>query len=183
MRREGIRMRYAVLGMALIGLMPFAARAQQVAPPPLDIVLENRQTLLLTARQIARLDSLRTDLKARNEPLIADVLELRAQFQREQRAANRAAGRQQGAALRTTPGQVQAQPQVARLEQIRVTTQSLVQQIQANNRAAMQQANQMLTAPQRRRLRDLVEARRPSEGPMGAPGRAGQPRPPANLGG
>jgi hypothetical protein len=175
-------MRYVVLFIALVGVSttPFAAAGQQVPRAPLDILLENREALALTPAQVARLDSIKSELEARNKPLIDRVLALRAEAQREQRAINRAAGRR-GQALRQNPMQTPAQPNVARLEEIRSEGQALVQQIAANNRAAMtQQVNPLLTQRQKQLLRQLRPA---GQGPARARGAAGAPRPPAALGG
>jgi hypothetical protein len=183
-------MRYPVLVIALIGaLTPFAAGGQQAAPPPLDILLTNREALALTPAQVARLDSIKAGLRARNEPLISRVLELRAELRREQRAVNRAAGGRQGQAIRQSPMQGQAQPRVARIEQIRGEIQSLMREIDGNNRAAMQQqVNPTLTPRQKQRLqqmlRELIPPRRPpGQGASGAQGGAAGTLPPPALGG
>jgi hypothetical protein len=179
MRREGNEMRYAVLLIALIGvgMAPFAASGQQKPRAPLDILLEYRGELALTAAQVARLDSIKAGLEAKNKPLIDRVLTLRAEAQREQRAVNRAAGRR-GQALRQNPMQTPAQPNVARLEQLRSEIQSLVKQTNANNAAAMrEQVRPMLTQRQRQRLNQLIQAEQQKR-PAG-----GAPPPPAALGG
>jgi hypothetical protein len=154
-----------VLLAGLWGLPPEGTEAQQVSPPPLELLIENRQALLLTEAQMTRLEAIRASLMQRNEPLIARMVELRAQFQREQRGT-RAQGRQQGRALRQGPPLLgrEARP-TPRLEEIRTSAQALLEQIQTNNRAAMQEVNQLLTRPQRARLRELVQARRPVPGP------------------
>jgi hypothetical protein len=178
-------MKVIALGVLLVGVwgaLPEPTRAQQVSPTPLELLMENRQALLLTEAQLTRLETIRASLTQRNEPLVARIVELRAQWQREQRAA-RAEGRQQGRrALRQAPpllgGQVQPTP---RMEDIRTSAQAVLEQIQENNRAAMQEVQQVLTRPQRARLRELLQARRPLPGrgaagagaAGGLPGRAG----------
>jgi hypothetical protein len=177
-------MRYAVLFIAMIGVgtTPFAASGQQKPRAPLDILLEYRAELALTAVQVARLDSIKAGLEAKNKPLIDRVLTLRAEAQREQRALNRAAGRR-GQALRTDPMQTPAQPNTARLEQLRSEIQTLVKETNANNTAAMrEQVRPMLTQRQRQRLNQLIQAEQQKR-PAGAQAPAGAPRPPAALGG
>jgi hypothetical protein len=159
---------------------PSAGRAQQVSPPQLELLLANRQALLLTRPQLTRLEAIRASLMQRNEPLIAQIVELRRQWQREQRAV-RGQGRQQGQAARQIPpllgGQVQPTP---RLEEIRFSAQSLLERIQGNNRAAMQEVNQLLTRPQRARLREMIQERRAVPTPPGGAGGRGAP---AGVGG
>ena len=171
------------LWLALWGVLPAVSGAQQASPAPLERLMENRQALLLTEVQVTRLEAIRASLRQRNEPMIASIVELRREFQREQRTL-RGRGRQQGQAQQTPPFQNRQVQPTARMEEIRVSTQGLLEQIQANNRAAMQEVNQLLTRPQRARLRELVQTRRPAPG-RGASGSAGAGglRAPAGLGG
>ena len=181
-------MKKALVLLGLMGALANGARAQQVAPPALEVLLESRAALALTTEQVTRIEAIRASLAQRNEPLIARMMEYRAQYQRETRAAARAnGGRRQGQAIRQVPPMLGSQAQPSgnpRIEQIRQAAQALLEQIQANNKAVMQQeVNQLLTPPQRRRLRELVEQRKPAaQVRPGAPGaRAGAARPPGGL--
>jgi hypothetical protein len=174
----------ALLLLSVLGWMPDAAMAQQASPQPLEILLENRQALGLTPPQVTQIENLRTGLTQRNEPLIARFVELRAQWQREQRALRRQGGRQGQALQQQLPPLLGtgAQPTPG-LEAIRLSAQTLRTQIDENNRSAMQEVNRLLDRRQKARLRELVQARRPG-GPGGAGGGAGAARlrPPAVLG-
>jgi hypothetical protein len=147
-RRRGRAVRAALLLTGLAAAPAAPLRAQQVAPAPLEILLESREALGLTAEQVEGLRRLRARLSERNEPLVTRMLELRTRWQGEQRAAGRAAG---GVELGRS----------ASLQGIREAAQPINQQIQANNRAAMQEVNRLLTGEQRQRLRAIVQARRP----------------------
>ena len=146
-----------------------AARVESETPAPLQVLIESREQLALTPEQIERIRTIRLALVERNEPLVGRMLELRATWQRERRVLQ----------LQRPPGRAgRAQLQrleSAALQRIRRTAGPLDQQIQANNKAAMQEVNALLTREQRQRLRALVEARRtpPGGGPAGASGGGG----------
>jgi hypothetical protein len=149
--RSGVRTALPLLWLAFAWVAPAAAQQAPVSPTPLAVLLESREALGLTADQVERLQVLRDSLAGRNEPLVTRMLELRTRWQRERRGTGRA-----GAVLRLE--------QNAALLGIREAAQPLNQQIQANNRAAMQEVNRLLTPEQRRRLRELVQERRPPPG-------------------
>jgi hypothetical protein len=139
-----------VLLVALcLGALPTAAFSQTEEPPeaaptsPLDLLLERRDALELTSAQVGDLEQIRGRLASTNDPLVQRMMTLRSQWQQARRAARN--------------GRAQA-PE--RLERIRLQAERTRDRIQQNNRDAMQRVNRMLTAPQRRQLRSLVQERR-----------------------
>ena len=140
-----------LLVLALLAgvLSPAAAHAQEATSTeepltrPLEVLLQQRDTLGLTSDQLGELGRIQDRLATTNEPLVNQMMELRTQWQQQRRAARN--GRP---------------PNVARIEEIRSAAERLQQQIQANNRAAMKNVNGLLTPPQRKQLRGIVEKRR-----------------------
>lgn len=139
-----------VLLVALcLGALPTAAFSQGEDPPeagptrPLDLLLERRGALELTSAQVGDLEQIRDRLASTNDPLVQQMMTLRSQWQQARRAARN--------------GRAQA-PE--RTERIRLQAERLRDQIQRNNRDAMQRVNRMLTPPQRRQLRSIVQERR-----------------------
>lgn len=130
--------------------LPAAALAQpgipspEPLPLPLEMLLEQRGPLELTGDQVGQLDQIQAGLASRNEPLVAQMMTLREQWQHARNEGRR--GRQRESA--------------ERLERIRTAAQELRNRIQENNRAAMQRVNRLLTAKQRKQLRAIVEERR-----------------------
>jgi hypothetical protein len=142
----------ALLLAVLIGLLtPVAAGAQDALPTeaavpssPLELLLEQRGSLGLTPEQLTRLDEIREQLAATNEPLVTRMMSLRTQWQRERRVARRG-GREQD---------------TARIERIRADAARIRTRIQNNNRTAMRQVNRVLMPQQRTQLRAIIEERR-----------------------
>ncbi len=130
---------------------PELAAQEPFRQSPLELLLEHRDSLGLTADQLARLDEIRQELAARNEPLIDRMLRLRNEWQEARRSARSGAGR---------------------LERIRTAAEPIRARIQRHNREAMQAVRRMLTPAQREHLRDIVEERRapPRDGPAGVAG-------------
>lgn len=141
-------LRVVLVALCLTGL-PTAAFSQAEEPPeaapasPLDLLIERRGALELTSAQVGDLQHIRERLASTNDPLVQRMMTLRSQWQQARRAARN--GREQA-------------PE--RLERIRVQAERLRDQIQRNNRDAMQRVNRMLTPPQRRQLRSMVQERR-----------------------
>jgi Spy/CpxP family protein refolding chaperone len=100
--------------------------------------------LALSAEQLGRLEEIKARLAAANEPLVARIMSLRNQWQRERRAAGRT-----GRAVDDE-----------RVERLRTTAERVRTRIQNNNRTAMRSVNQLLTPEQRQRLREFVQERR-----------------------
>lgn len=143
--------RALLLALVLSSLVPGWASAQAEPPPdeappssPLEILLERRDSLGLSPDQLTRLDRIRERLATANEPLIARMMTLRSQWQQQRRVAAR------------NRGELNEQ----RTERIRIQAARVRTRIQANNRAAMQSVNQLLTAGQRKQLRSFVQERR-----------------------
>lgn len=134
------------LGLLCLGL-PGVAMAQtdqtdESSSRPLELLLQQRDALGLTADQLEQIDGLRGRLRAENEPLVGRMITLRLQWRQARRAA--AADRPQSS---------------DRLERIRTAAERVRLRIQANNRQAMQQVRRLLTPAQRTQLRALVEER------------------------
>ena len=132
-----------------LGALPAAAFSQTEEPPaaapasPLDLLLERRGALELTSAQVGDLEQIRDRLASTNDPLVQRMMTLRSQWQQARRAARN--------------GRAQA-PE--RLERIRLQAERIRERIQQNNRDAMQRVNRMLTPPQRRQLRSILQERR-----------------------
>jgi Spy/CpxP family protein refolding chaperone len=149
--RQAAPFRLGLLILAVLAglVLPAAAVAQEAGLPdepearPLEVLLQQREALGLTADQLGQLDRIQGRLTADNEPLVSRMMDLRTQWQQERRAARN--GRP---------------PDVSRIEQIRSAAQEVRGQLQANNRAAMRRVNRLLTPAQRQRLRGIVENRR-----------------------
>jgi hypothetical protein len=123
----------------------------RAGPSPLEWLLTERERVGLTPAQVERLQEVHRALARRNDPLLDRMVMLRAEWQRERLAMQRAGLRDE------TP----------RLRQIRSRVEPVFEQIQRNNQAAMQRVNQLLTPPQRQRLRTMLQQR---AGPGGADG-------------
>jgi hypothetical protein len=134
--------------------LPSPGRAQDApAEPgadeqrPLELLLEQRESLALTSEQLSRLEGIRTQLASANEPLVSRMMALRKEWQ-QQRQTTRRGGAPQSA---------------ARLDRIRSDAEPLRARIRQNNQRAMQEVNRLLTRDQRARLRGMVEERRRQE--------------------
>ncbi len=132
-----------------LAALPTAAFSQTEEPAdaapasPLDLLLERRSALELTSVQVGDLEQIRDRLASTNDPLVQQMMTLRSQWQQARRAARN--------------GRAQA-PE--RIERIRLQAERIRERIQQNNRDAMQRVNRMLTPPQRRQLRSIVQERR-----------------------
>jgi Spy/CpxP family protein refolding chaperone len=125
------------------------AIGQTAGPPdeptrPLEVLLQQRESLGLTPEQLGRIEEIRRDLTALNEPLVERMMTLRAQWQQARRAMRRA----------DTP------EIAARLTRVRTAADQVRARIQRNNRTAMVSVNRVLTPPQRTQLRAIVNERR-----------------------
>jgi LTXXQ motif family protein len=154
-------LRAMLVALFLTGLTPLVASAQgdevpaELPASPLQLLLEHRGPLELTSEQVGDLEQIRERLASTNDPLVQRMMNLRRQWQQERRAARN--GREQAP---------------ARLEGIRAQAERIRERIQQNNRAAMQRVNRMLTPPQRKQLRTIVQERRqqnPGRRARGAP--------------
>lgn len=157
-----------MLAVVLVaGASPLAAqaRAPGIAPRvhtqgPFDLLLAHRAELGLDDAQVGRLLEIRAIVEERNAPLVARLVAMRREI--GPGVAPRAMSRRERAEFRY------------RLQ----TARPLVEQIRANNRAAMRAIGDVLTDSQKEALRGLVAQRRerglaPRQGPPGAHGRGG----------
>ncbi|NOK16332.1 Spy/CpxP family protein refolding chaperone [Corallococcus carmarthensis] len=121
---------------------------------PVQVLIDHRQDLALTDAQASSLTQIQTALDAKNAPVKQSLEALRPPAPPD----------------RGPQGTPSAQDQ-ARHEQAR----GLFEQLRANDMAAYQQAEQVLTDAQKTQVRTLLEAERPAHGP-GHGGRGGPPR-------
>ena len=145
--------------MRLIGSIALAAclaaatgtlEAQQTGAPhpgrrmPFERLLERRAELGLSAEQVSRLEGIRDRLQAQNQPLIQQI-----------QAARREAGLPErgGARGGERPRLTDEQRRAARAMRDRV--RPLGRQLRDNARAAMLEAQQVLTDAQREQLRRI----------------------------
>ncbi len=129
-------------------LLPPQLAAQDAPRPaealrPLDLLLQQRSTLALTADQVARLESIRDRLAAANGPLVERMIALRAQWRQARRAEQ--------------AGHAGAD---ARVRRIRRAADQVGLRIRRNNRLAMGEVNRLLSPAQRAQLREIIEERR-----------------------
>ena len=163
-----MRIRAALLALVLMGsASPLAAQARPpgIAPRaptqgPFELLLAHRAALGLDEAQVERVLEIRAAVEERNAPLVARLVAMRREI--GPGVAPRAMSRRERAEFRY------------RLQ----TARPLVEQIRANNRAAMRAIGDVLTESQRNVLRGLVEQRRergvaPRRGPPGARGPGG----------
>ncbi|NNC01488.1 hypothetical protein HJC10_01265 [Corallococcus exiguus] len=120
---------------------------------PVQVIIDHRQDLALTDAQAASLTRIQTALDAKNAPVKQSLEALRPPAPPDR-----------------TQGTPSAQDQ-ANHEQAR----GLFEQLRANDMAAYQEAEQVLTDAQKTQARTLLESERRSHGP-GHGGRGGPPR-------
>ncbi|MBZ4329932.1 Spy/CpxP family protein refolding chaperone [Corallococcus coralloides] len=120
---------------------------------PVQVLIDHRQDLALTDAQAASLERIQTALDAKNAPVKQSLEALRPPAPPDR-----------------TQGTPSAEDKAAH-EQAR----GLFEQLRANDLAAYQQAEQVLTDAQKSQARTLLETERRSHGP-GHGGRGGPPR-------
>jgi hypothetical protein len=113
---------------------------------PLELLLEQRESLALSSEQLSRLEGIRSQLASANEPLVSRMMALRKEWQQQRQ---------------TTPGG--GAQSAARLDRIRSDAEPIRARIRQNNQRAMQEVNRLLTRDQRARLRGMVEERQRQE--------------------
>ncbi|MFB1480927.1 Spy/CpxP family protein refolding chaperone [Corallococcus sp. RDP092CA] len=121
---------------------------------PVQVLVDHRQDLALTDTQVASLGRIQASLDAKNAPLKQSLEALRPPAPPD----------------RDTQGTPSAQDQ-ANHEQAR----GLFEQLRANDLAAYQEAEAVLTDAQKAQARTLLESERRAHGP-GRGGRGGPPR-------
>lgn len=147
-----------ILAATVAGAQSAAAQAELPADEPLprsplELLVESRGELALSATQLDELSRIRERLTAANEPLVARMMALRDEWQQERRSARRGGQR----------------PDAARIARVRAEAAGARARIQENNREAMRTVNRLLSPAQRKELRSLLAARRPL-----SPGRTGR---------
>jgi len=112
---------------------------------PIELLLARRDSLDLSAAQVTRLQQLDAALQEQNGPLVRSMLELRREVQslvglhpRDMSPAQRALFAKQ--AQRARP---------------------IMQQVQENNRRAMERVSELLTPDQKRQVREWLQNSRP----------------------
>ncbi|NJD09045.1 MAG: hypothetical protein FIB01_00920 [Gemmatimonadetes bacterium] len=139
-------------GRGMGGQGPALLRDSLPGRGPIQLLLAQRDSVALTPAQVKQLQQLDSELQQQNAPLVQSMLELRRELQpligmrpRDMTAAQREQFAKQAARARP-----------------------IMQQVQENNRRAMERVSTLLTAAQKRWVRDRLQAGRP----MG-PGRQG----------
>jgi Spy/CpxP family protein refolding chaperone len=165
MRRPRFRLIVALLTLLTCGGAAHAFAQEAAADPqapqsPLDLLLDQGQTLDLSAAQLDQLDGIRKRLAGRNDPLVQQMLTLRKEWQQERRA-----------------GRGEGRPRAQRLQRIRNNAERIRARIQRNNQTAMQSVNRLLTPPQRAQLRAIIQERRRQAPPGGRGSRDGDDGP------
>jgi hypothetical protein len=170
-----------------------AGDAQHGRGPGVAAILQHRAQLDLTADQVARLEAIERDLRARNEPLRQQMsaafperaaragaegprmTDEQRRTMREQRARRGDHGARAGAARRPQLSDEQRQQMRGRMEQLR----PVMEQMRGNTRQAMEQARAVLTDAQREQLRARMGEHRSRGGAeRGWRGRPGAERAP-----
>lgn len=132
---------------------------------PVELLLERRDSLGLSAAQVRQLEGIGRELERQNARLVRELVAIR----RELRAAS------------ITHPRGLSPEQRAGFEQAAERARPLMLRLHANNQAAMQRVGALLTEPQKQWLRAWV-ASMPGSGPgaggrRGGPGAAGGKRP------
>ena len=156
-------LRYLWVGLALV-LAPLALEGQQTAPGPkpmgpdprreifsdmdgpVQFLLRNRVVLSLTTDQVTRLQEIDREMEERNRPFVMQLLQIRRQIPRRVRESQ------------MTPAQLEAYRAQLR------AAQPLLEQIRENNHVAMRGVGNVLTEPQKTRLREILSAERDDDG-------------------
>ena len=144
------------LGLLLLAIpRPMDAQTGDPADPfspgansPVQMLLDHRDEMGLTARQVARLEVIQGRVEERNRPLVQRFLEMRRRWER-----------QRPADWQTLTPARRRQIQERFQSGIREESRALREQVQANHRAAMLEVRALLTIAQRQRLRTLLQSR------------------------
>lgn len=131
-------------GLGPGGQGPALLRDSLPGAGPIQLLLAQRDSMQLTAAQVTQLRQMDEALRQQNAPLVRTMLELRREVQdlvgihpRNMTAAQREQFVRQAARARP-----------------------IMEQVQQNNRRAMERVSELLTAEQKRRLRGLVAGAR-----------------------
>lgn len=154
--------------LAFLAALPAAVRAQDGAAPPawsaaderegavhFAVLLRHREELRLSRAQVARLEAVGRALEERNRPLRQQLRRQREEFVERRRAqVGRLSPEQRRDTLR------RLREERARGEGLPPQMRPVVERMRANTRRAMEEAQRVLTAEQKRRARALVAERR-----------------------
>lgn len=180
-----MKLRNTILLGALVALMlPTAGVAQRgplgpIGPrgvAPLEQWLELRDQLDLTDDQVARLEAIQSDLRAKNAEHIADIEALREELGLPEMPRGEARARRprgegaEGQARREPPSEEDRE----KMREFREGAREDMRAIADNVREAMEAAREVLTEEQRDRMRELARARmqeRRERGPRGERGK------------
>jgi hypothetical protein len=177
--RFGLALMLAIGAAAPLAAQPGGENpeaALRAAHRPFESLMRFREELRLSEQQMARLQSIRTQLEQQNAPLRERLVAQHERWRAERRAQlERMTPEQRRAELRRLRGQPAGQ-------RVPADMQPLVRQMRVNIEEAMHQAQGVLTAEQRlqaRRIlqRELRASRRPGVRPRG-PARRPQARMP-----
>ncbi|HEX7120661.1 MAG TPA: Spy/CpxP family protein refolding chaperone [Longimicrobiales bacterium] len=148
---------------------------RMIGHDPISRLLAERESLGLTADQVARLEAIRSRLEAENRPHRERLREARAEFRAERRERLDALTPAQRDSLRERRAARRAEVR-ERMEALRPT----LRQLRENRRAALAEARAVLTDEQRERLRELRAERAAERGDRphrrGGRGPHGHPR-------
>lgn len=143
MRRIGIVLALGLMAAPVTVLAAQTPRAEQQQQGPLRSpvtrILEKRAELKLTAEQVTRLEKIDATLREQNKPL-------QEQMQRQMQQVR--GERPQG-----EPTEAQREAMRKRREQMR----PVMEKMRANQQAAMQQVQQVLTGAQKEQVRSLMQ--------------------------
>jgi len=148
-------------------------RGQMRARPgnPVALLLERRDSLSLTANQVARLVTIQADLEEENAPLLSQIGEFPGRGALPGRENARGGTRPDSAAIEE-------------MRQRRAEVETLMEEVRLNTQAALEVALAVLTAEQREEAASILARRgggafgRGGPGRPGGAGAPGDPRPP-----
>lgn len=128
-----------LLVMGTVTLLP--AQGRQADPGPVETLLEMRESLALTATQVASLERIDAAMDTQNRPLVRQLSAIRRQI--------RALG----------PRSEMSTEQRARFEAHLEEARPLMRQIEQNNRSAMKQVGRLLTKEQKDQVEEVLRER------------------------
>jgi hypothetical protein len=142
---------------------------------PFELLRRHRAELQLTDDQVARLEGIARRLEERNAPLRARLRESRQRMVAERRAML------ERLAPEARRDSMRSMREAARARRVPEALRAPMEQMRAHQRAAMEEAQQVLTAEQKERARALVREhmreRRGEDGRRPRRRRAGDARP------
>jgi hypothetical protein len=139
--------------LAAMVAVPLEAQQLRSGPPdqgdPLELLLGIGRELRLTPEQVAGMRAIQTRLETANRPHVERLVEIQREIRSEYVPVS---------SSRRGPGR--SMPSEAQMELARVP----MERIQANNLAAMEEVNALLTDDQKRTAAELLQIRRRGSG-------------------